>query len=133
MSPEKRSAVMARIRGKNTGPELVVAAALRARAVSFECHAKDLPGRPDFVFRPAKLAVFVDGRFWHGWGFERWRDKLSVKWEEKIHLNIKRDRRNHRQLRQMGWTVVRLWEHQISNDLDRCMSRVASALKPPKG
>lgn len=134
MSPEKRSALMARIRGRDTGPERVVAAALRALAVKFESHAKDLPGRPDFVFRTAKVAVFVDGTFWHGWGFKRWRNKLTAHWEHKIASNIQRDRRNHRRLRRMGWRVVRLWEHQIEKDPDACISRIVALLgsqKPP--
>lgn len=131
MSPEKRSALMARIRGRDTGPERVVAAALRARAMKFESHARDLPGRPDFVFRRAKIAVFVDGQFWHGWAFPRWRNKLAARWEEKIETNIRRDRRNHRRLRRMGWRVVRLWEHQIEKDVDACVSRISALLKTP--
>ena len=128
MSPEKRSAVMARIRGRDTGPERLVAAGFTKLGLTFEGHSPDLPGRPDFVFRNEKLVVFVDGRFWHGWGFESWRNKLAPKWELKIEGNIRRDRRNHRRLRRMGWTVVRFWEHQIEKDLDACVSRAASVL-----
>ncbi len=126
LSPETRSAVMSRIRGKNTGPELAVAAAMRARKLRFEVQARDLPGCPDFVLRPRKVAIFVDGCFWHGWGFAGWRNKLSEKWEKKIAGNINRDRRNHRKLKRMGWKVVRLWEHQIQRDIDRCILRVVS-------
>jgi DNA mismatch endonuclease, patch repair protein len=66
MSPEKRSAVMAKIRGKNTGPELKLASMLKRARRRFETHASDLPGRPDFVFRKTRVVVFVDGDFWHG-------------------------------------------------------------------
>lgn len=124
MSPEKRSAVMARIRGKDTGPEQRMAAALAEAGLSWESHARDLPGRPDFVFREKKVAVFVDGDFWHGWCFSQWRDKLSEKWESKIDGNRRRDLRNHCRLRQMGWKVVRLWEHQVAADIQACVSRV---------
>ena len=93
MSPEKRSAVMARIRGKDTGPEQMVASALSTHGLEWEGHAGDLPGRPDFVFREQRLAVFVDGDFWHGWRFPQWRDKLSEKWEAKIEGNRHRDGR----------------------------------------
>jgi DNA mismatch endonuclease (patch repair protein) len=113
MSPEKRSAVMSRIKGRGTGPEKIMAAAFSSRNLSWEEHARDLPGRPDFVFREARVAVFIDGDFWHGWHFPQWRDKLSEKWEAKIEGNRRRDTRNHRLLRRMGWKVVRLWEHQI--------------------
>ncbi len=128
MSPEKRSALMSRIRGKDTGPELIIASGLKELDIEFESHARDLPGRPDFVFRKQKVAVFVDGDFWHGWQFPRWRDKLSEKWESKIEQNRRRDTMNRRKLRRMGWKVVRVWEHKIHGDLARCLERVRSAV-----
>jgi DNA mismatch endonuclease (patch repair protein) len=128
LAPEVRSAVMARIKGKDTGPELLVGSALSAAGLRFEKHAKDLPGRPDLVFRPVRVAVFIDGDFWHGWRFSVWRDKLSEKWEAKIESNRRRDVRNHRQLRRNGWTVIRLWEHQVEQDLKRCVARVVSTV-----
>jgi DNA mismatch endonuclease (patch repair protein) len=132
MSPEMRSAVMARIKGKNTGPEQTMAAALAAQGLEWESHAGDLPGRPDFVFRQEKVAVFVDGDFWHGWRFPEWRDKLSEEWEAKIDGNRRRDARNHRRLRQMGWKVVRLWEHKVAADIDVCVARVVRLLGKDK-
>jgi DNA mismatch endonuclease Vsr len=87
MSPETRSRVMSRIRGRDTGPELVVASGLAALGLPYESHARDLPGRPDFVLRNIKLAIFVDGDFWHGYRFADWRDKLSPAWELKIARN----------------------------------------------
>lgn len=128
MSPETRSAVMARIRGKDTGPERAVAATLRKLGVPWESHARDLPGCPDFVFRDAKLAIFVDGDFWHGWRFPVWRDKLSEKWEEKIARTRQRDLRNFRRLRCMGWRVIRVWEHQVDRDPDHVLQRIVDAL-----
>jgi DNA mismatch endonuclease (patch repair protein) len=128
MSPEKRSALMARIKGRNTGPEQMVAAAFAGWGLEWEGHARDLPGRPDFVFRRAKVAVFVDGDFWHGWRFPQWRDKLSEKWEAKIDGNRRRDARNRRLLRRMGWKVVRFWEHQVTADIDACVARVVRLL-----
>jgi DNA mismatch endonuclease (patch repair protein) len=116
MSSDKRSAVMSRIRGRDTGPELFVASALKERGLEWESHAKDLPGRPDFVFREPRVAVFIDGDFWHGWQFDTWRHKLSEKWEAKIAENIERDTRNRKALRKAGWTVVRVWEHQLEKN-----------------
>ena len=128
MSPEKRSAVMAKIRGRDTKPELAVAAMLKHIGVRYEVHARDLPGRPDFVIRELRVAVLVDGDFWHGWRFAQWRLKLSEKWESKIAGNMRRDARNRRLLRQAGWIVVRLWEHQIASCPSRCRTRIRSAL-----
>jgi DNA mismatch endonuclease (patch repair protein) len=128
MSPEKRSAVMARIRGSGTKPELAVQQMLLQLGVEFETHARDLPGRPDFVLRSAKVAILVDGDFWHGWRFEQWRLKLSEHWERKIASNRRRDTRNRRLLRDAGWTVVRLWEHQVREAPARCRRRIIRAL-----
>lgn len=128
MSAEKRSAVMARIKGKDTEPERRLAAILAKLGLSWESHARDLPGRPDFVFREKRIAVFVDGDFWHGWRFPQWRHKLSEKWAAKIEGNRRRDNRNHRRLRRMGWKVVRLWEHQLAEDIDGCTAKVSRYL-----
>ena len=127
MSQETRSRVMSRIRGKDTKPELAIAEMLRAIGLDFESHARDLPGRPDFVLREPRIAIFCDGDFWHGWRFPVWRLKLSEKWETKIEGNRRRDARNFRSLRAKGWVVVRLWEHQIERDLDACLVRIQAA------
>ncbi len=128
MSPKKRSALMARIKGKNTGPERRIAAALDGLGLHYECHPGDLPGRPDFVFRGERVALFIDGDFWHGWRFPAWRDKLSEKWEAKIDANRRRDLRNHRRLRRSGWKVLRIWEHQVRSDNDACVLRITRTL-----
>ena len=124
MSPAARSAVMSRIHGKDTGPERTIFRELRRRGVYFSKHAKDLPGRPDILFRRIKLAVFIDGDFWHGWRFPLWRHKLSPKWRVKIESNRKRDRRNVRKLSRLGWNVLRVWEHQVESGLETCVDRI---------
>jgi DNA mismatch endonuclease (patch repair protein) len=127
MSPEKRSAVMSRIRSKNTSPERTICRVLRRRKMHFSTHANDLPGRPDIIFRRVQLAVFVDGNFWHGWRFPLWQHKLSPKWRSKIWANRERDRRNFRKLRRLGWTVLRVWEHQVESSTGECLARIISA------
>jgi DNA mismatch endonuclease (patch repair protein) len=129
MSPETRSRVMARIRGQNTRPEQTVFSALEASGLTFVRHAVHLPGRPDVVFLEAKLAVFIDGDFWHGWRFPLWQHKLSFKWRNKIAATRKRDSRNFRKLRQLGWKVLRLWEHQIEADPQSCVDRILGVLQ----
>lgn len=130
MSPEKRSVVMSRIRGRGTKPEMAVEAMLRELGLVFDAHARDLPGRPDFVVREARVVILVDGDFWHGWRFEQWRMKLSEPWERKIAANRRRDAANRKRLRDAGWTVVRLWEHQVENAPRRCARRIRRAVAP---
>lgn len=132
MSVAKRSAVMARIRGSGTGPELLLAAEMKKLGLEWEEHARDLPGRPDFVFRKHQIAVFVDGDFWHGYLFSTWRDKLSEAWEDKIARNIRRDARNRAALRSAGWHVVRIWEHQVDARPTGSAKRVLRALHRAK-
>ena len=128
MSVEKRSAVMARIKGRGTGPELAVEQMLVTLGITYESHARDLPGRPDFVLRAVRVVVLVDGDFWHGWRFDSWRLKLSEKWERKIGATIRRDSRNRRALRQDNWIIVRLWEHQVRQSPARCKARIKRAV-----
>ena len=124
MTVEQRSACMSRIRGKDTGPELFVLGLLDDVGVEAETHARDLPGRPDFVLRERRIAIFVDGDFWHGWRFPAWRHKLAPFWETKIEANRARDGRNHARLRRAGWRVVRIWEHQIERYPDVVRERI---------
>ncbi len=119
---------MSRIKGRDTGPEKKMAEAFATKGLSWEEHARDLPGKPDFVFRHEKMAVFVDGDFWHGWQFHQCRDKLTEKWQAKIEATRLREAKNHRRLRRLGWKVVRLWEHQISQNQKKCLNRVLDAL-----
>lgn len=130
MSPEKRSMVMSHIRGRDTGPEKTVAAGLASLGLEYENHVRALPGTPDFVFAVARVVIFVDGDFWHGWRFPQWRDKLSEKWEAKIEATRRRDICNRRKLRRMGWKVVGIWEHQIERDLPHCLEKILTALHP---
>ncbi len=119
---------MSRIKGKGTGLEKAMATALNKQGLSWEEHAHDLPGRPDFVFRHARVVVFVDGDFWHGWRFKEWRDKLSERWEAKIAETKRRDAKNNRSLKSMGWKVIRFWEHQVLKRPDQCAIKVLKVL-----
>lgn len=129
MSPAKRSSLMSRIRGRGTGIERAISDELKVLHLAFETHARDIPGRPDVLMRELKVAIFVDGDFWHGFRFPLWRHKLSPKWRDKIEENIRRDQRNFARLRRQGWTVVRIWEHQVEQDISKCVGRIRLALK----
>lgn len=126
MSPAKRSRVMSRIRSKNTTPERYLAKLIAASGLKFKRHDRRLAGCPDFTFPEAKLAVFVEGDFWHGWRFSVWRQKLTPFWRAKISSNRARDLKNFRHLRRQGWLVLRIWEHQVETDVSSCIRRIIS-------
>lgn len=128
MSVEKRSALMARIRGRDTGPERMMREILKRLGVAYIEHDRTLPGRPDFVLTEHRIVVLVDGDFWHGWRFEDWKHKLSPRWRDKIASNIRRDRRNRIALRAAGWIVVRVWEHQIERSGGQVRRRLRANL-----
>ena len=92
-----------------------------------------LPGRPDFVFRRARVVVFCDSEFWHGYGWGTGARQSFKKnrnfWISKIERNIARDEEVNRQLKADGWTVLRFWENEILNDTDSCVSQVKTALR----
>ena len=129
LSPQQRRYCMSRVKGKDTGLERVVRSELHKRGYRFRKHVKNLPGKPDIVFVKAKVVVFLDGDFWHGYRFPQWERKLSKFWRKKIGETRKRDQRNFAKLRRMEWQVVRIWEHSIEKDLNGVVKKICYALK----
>jgi DNA mismatch endonuclease (patch repair protein) len=119
---------MSRIRSKNTRVELILRRLLFRMGLRFRVHVPHLPGKPDIVFSRAKVAVFVDGDFWHGWKFDQWAHKLAPQWQAKIERNRTRDAAANEALRAGGWRVIRIWEHDLEAHPDRCANRVLRAL-----
>lgn len=117
LTPEQRHRCMSRVRTKNTLPEIRLRTALHNRGARFRNHMAGLPGRPDIVFTRAKLAVFVDGDFWHGRELHAWAHQLSPFWRAKIARNITRDEQNTADLQDLGWAVLRVWEYEIEKDV----------------
>jgi DNA mismatch endonuclease, patch repair protein len=115
LTKEKRSALMARIKGRgNLSTEMRLISLMRALRIRGWRRNQRLPGRPDFVFRRERVAVFVDGCFWHGCPIHYTKPASSHDfWQEKVSANRRRDRRVDRKLRSEGWTVVRIWEHDL--------------------
>jgi DNA mismatch endonuclease (patch repair protein) len=129
LTKEQRSYCMSRVRSRDTGPELLLRRELHRLGYRFRKHSAALPGKPDIVFTGRRIAIFVDGDFWHGFRFPRWRDSLAPFWQEKIEKNRSRDQRTFRRLRQAGWHVVRVWQHQIDGDLSSVLARLVNVLK----
>ncbi len=136
VGPETRSRIMRSIRSRGTSPELALESAVREdpRASRFgrESHAA-LPGTPDMSFPRRKVAVFVDGCFWHGCPSHFSVPSTNPEfWAGKIRGNRARDRRVDRALRSAGWTVLRFWEHRVRKDPGACVTRILSALRAPR-
>lgn len=113
-SKEKRSIVMSAVKGKNSKIEKEFAALLKHLNIKYRSHPKLLPGKPDFRLVNQEIVIFVDSCFWHGC---HWHGSLPKSnghfWKQKITHTKKRDGEVNRKYKQMGWRVVRIWEHNL--------------------
>ena len=133
LSPADRSALMARIRGVDTKPELWVRRALHAQGYRFRLHVRGLPGKPDIVFAKRRTAVFVHGCFWHRHGCKKTTHPKSRRdyWEDKFASNVARDRRNTEALAADGWRIFVVWECEVEKD-QTLLDRLSEFLGPPR-
>lgn len=118
VTPEKRSQIMSRIRGKNTTPELIVRQLIYSLGYRYRIHSKKLPGRPDIVFHGRKKIIFVHGCFWHGHeGCNKGRPPKSNihYWVTKLENNRKRDLEKQSELIKLGWKVLVIWQCELKN------------------
>ncbi|MCL5743026.1 MAG: very short patch repair endonuclease [Acidobacteria bacterium] len=120
---------MSRVRGKDTRLETVVRSALHRRGLRFRKHVKELPGCPDIVFPRARIVVFIDGDFWHGYEYEKWKSKLSPFWHKRIGDNIERDSRTCARLLETGWRVIRIWQHDVRERFDVMVEDIVAAVR----
>lgn len=135
LTKEQRSQLMSKVRSKgNLSTEVSLAKALRRSGVTGWRRHLPIPAdgrrlRPDFVFPHARLAVFVDGCFWHQCPLHA-TTPVSRRsyWLPKLEANKARDRRDGRVLRKQGWKVLRIWEHSVRRDADGCVRRIAKTL-----
>lgn len=115
-TPKQRSALMAKVKGKNTGPEKTVRSLVHSLGYRFRLHRRDLPGTPDLAMMSRKLAIFVNGCFWHQHPGCRKAQLPSSRrdfWKAKLEANVIRDRDAITQLEALGWRVLVLWECEI--------------------
>ncbi len=114
---------MSRIRSSNTKIDIKMKKILSDTGYKWEMYPK-MYGNPDFVHRRKKIVIYCDGDFWHGYKYHE-KKKLPKKfWRDKIENNMRRDKRYARKLRRDGWSVLRIWEHDIEKNPEKCMRKI---------
>jgi DNA mismatch endonuclease (patch repair protein) len=124
---KQRSKQMAKIRGKNTKPELAFRKSLFNKGVRYRVNVKSLPGKPDMANRSKRFAIFIDGEFWHGYKWQEKKPKIKSNrgfWIPKIERNMQRDREVAQKLKNLGFSVFRFWEHEVKENLEGCINKV---------
>ncbi len=125
-SPE-RSAHMKKIKGRDTREEISLRKELWKKGIRYRKNYKKLPGCPDVVITKNKIAIFIDGEFWHGYDWIRKRDRIKNNrgyWIPKIERNMERDKEVNESLTKNGYRVLRFWSNLISKDLEGCIQKV---------
>ena len=123
----QRSEMMARIRSKDTTPEMRVRRLVHGMGYRYRLHAPELPGRPDLIFRPRRKAIFVHGCFWHRHGgcpSNRIPQTRRSYWQSKLDGNVQRDRQNEAALRADRWGVLVIWECETKGNPQRLADRI---------
>jgi len=129
LTPDQRKFNMSRIKGKNTGPEVRLRKLLWSQGVrGYRIHY-NLPGKPDIVFTKKKIAIFIDGCFWHRCPvcFQEPATRKEF-WMKKIQSNIERDKKVNTQLSDDGWNVIRIWEHEIRKNPSLVIEKIRENL-----
>lgn len=127
LTPEQRKKCMQSNKSTGTKPELVLAKAMRALGLRYRKNSGSIFGKPDFSFKKYKVAVFVDGEFWHGKDWEQRKAEIKGNrefWIAKIERNIRRDMEVTGRLKAEGWTVLRFWSNDVVKDTISCAEKV---------
>ena len=132
LTPQQRHKSMSAIKSKNTSIEIIFRKALWENGLRYRKNYKKLPGKPDIVFIKYKIAIFCDSAFWHGYDWDKQKDRIGTNrdyWIPKIERNIARDKEVNQQLTDLGWFVLRFWDKEIKKDLDHCVNMVMQCIK----
>ena len=125
---EQRSYNMSRVRSRNTKPELILFKVLRKHGLKFRKHYQ-VDGSPDIAFPVEKIAVFINGEFWHGKDYKRIKNKIPKFWKTKIGINLKRYRKVRRKLRNKNWHVINFWGRKIVSNPEGSFRRLQKFLE----
>ncbi|HEX4463336.1 MAG TPA: very short patch repair endonuclease [Solirubrobacterales bacterium] len=129
-TPEQRRRIMAAVKGKNTAPEVALRRALHAAGVrGWRNHYKPAAGTPDLAWPALRVAIFVDGAFWHGHPSRHKPGRSGAYWDEKIAKNVERDRRVDAELEAEGWMVLRVWDFEVRKELPAVVERTLAVLR----
>ncbi len=105
---------------------------LWAQGIRYRKNNKKLTGKPDISISRCKVAIFIDGEFWHGYNWEEKKKKIKANrdyWIPKIERNIARDKKHNRQLRKQGWSVLRFWGSGVKKNPEKCLRKVMRAIE----
>lgn len=126
LTKKQRSYNMSRIRSHDTAAELLFVKMLKLTGITGWRRNSKVTGKPDMVFPAKKIAVFIDGCFWHKCPLDFKLPKTNRGfWLKKINANAKRDKKIGKKLREKGWKVIRIWEHDIKKKPEYCLSRLS--------
>ncbi|WP_125565319.1 very short patch repair endonuclease [Companilactobacillus insicii] len=134
-SDEQTRKRMSNVHLKRGKAENIIAASLWNRGIRYRRNYKGLPGSPDIAITKYKIAVFIDGEFWHGYDWERKKKKLKrnrTYWIKKIEENMHRDKRDDNELKENGWTVLHFWEKTALKNTDYCVELIMLYIRDKK-
>lgn len=132
LTPEQRRKNMQAIKSSGTKAEVLFAKALFARGYRYRKNSVTIYGKPDITIKKLKLAIFIDGEFWHGKDWETKKAKIGTNtdfWHKKIERNMERDKEVNGKLQNEGWTVLRFWDKEVMKELDRCIEETEAVIK----
>lgn len=135
-NPQRISSQMRKVRSKDTKPELILRKALWHEGIRYRKNYKELVGKPDIAIISSKIAIFVDGEFWHGYDFENQKKRLHHnrdKWIKKIKKNMARDKKDNAMLTEQGWKVMRFPSKYVTNHTDECVTEIIQEIAYLKG